>query len=220
MKRLVVGLLVVTGSIALAAPSTSRTWSVEADYIEACSCHLFCPCFFNKGPEAHHCEYNTAIKIVTGHFGDVNVDGTRVWLSGDLGEETAKGALTSIVIFDAAVTPPQQEAIKHLLDKIYPLKPQKPTVYDRAPILWEQNGSRAHARLGKGEAEITLTGVAGADGQQAVVQNVPYWGAQKNNGFHLAKSEHHYQAHGLSYSYKDRNGFTIRVSSSGTVDSK
>lgn len=63
---------------------------------------------------------------------------------------------------------------------------------------------------------MTLTGVKGADGKQSVINNVAYWGAQKNGGFYLAKSEHHYKGHGYDYKYKDRNGFMISVESSGT----
>ncbi len=38
-------------------------WRMKADYVEACSCMLFCPCYFNK--TAHHpfCEFNMAVKV-------------------------------------------------------------------------------------------------------------------------------------------------------------
>ncbi len=62
----VVGSLFVSLSVLRAAEN--QTWSVKADYIEACSCHLFCPCYFNAKPEGgHHCEFNNAIKITQGH---------------------------------------------------------------------------------------------------------------------------------------------------------
>lgn len=35
---------------------------MKADYVEACSCHLFCPCYFNKHAEHPHCEFNMAVK--------------------------------------------------------------------------------------------------------------------------------------------------------------
>src|SRR5215467_13820518 len=81
--------MIVAIAALLVAPSAfakNSSWSVKADYIEACSCHLFCPCYFNTGPEGgHHCEFNNAVKIAEGHVGDVKVDGAKFWLSGDLG---------------------------------------------------------------------------------------------------------------------------------------
>lgn len=215
----IVGSLFVSVSALKAAEP--QTWAVKADYIEACSCHLFCPCYFNTKPEGgHHCEFNNAIKITEGHVGDVNVDGTKVWLSGNLGGDFSKGKMKGAVMtFDTAVTPKQQEAIKFLMGKIYPVKWEKMETAV-APILWERKGENAHAKMGKGEAEVLLTGVKGPDGQQSVLQNVAYWGAQKNKGFELAKGQHHYKGHGYNYNYKDRNGFMISIESSGPMEQK
>jgi hypothetical protein len=217
-----INVAVMAGSLlALAgvARAGDQTWSVKADYIEACSCHLFCSCYFNTAPEGgHHCEFNNAIKISEGHVGDVKVDNAKVWLSGNLGGDFSKGEMMGgVITFDTAVTKPQQEAIKFLLGKIYPVKWGK-MESGVAPIVWEKTGMDGHAKLGKGEGEVTLKGVKGADGKQSVLNNVTYWGAQKNNGFLLAKSEHHYKGHGYDYNYKDKNGFMISVESSGKLD--
>ena len=37
-----------------AAATTSPSWSVNATAIEACSCPMFCQCYFNSKPAAHH----------------------------------------------------------------------------------------------------------------------------------------------------------------------
>jgi len=31
---------------------------MKADYVEACSCHLFCACYFNKHAEHPSCEFD------------------------------------------------------------------------------------------------------------------------------------------------------------------
>jgi len=213
---------VVVGSLffnlSVLGAADNQTWSIKADYIEACSCHLFCPCYFNAEPEGgHHCEFNNAIKITQGHVGDVSVDGAKLWLSGNLGGDFSKGKMEGAVMtFDTAVTPKQQEAIKFLMGKIYPVQWGKMET-SVAPIVWEKTGENGHAKLGKGEAEVVLKGVKAPDGSQSVLKNVAYWGAQKNNGFHLAKSEHHYKGHGYDYKYKDRNGFMISIESAGAL---
>ncbi len=37
-----------------AAAAASPSWSVNATAIEACSCPMFCQCYFNTKPAAHH----------------------------------------------------------------------------------------------------------------------------------------------------------------------
>jgi hypothetical protein len=56
-----------------------------------------------------------------------------------------KGA---VLTFDTAVTKPQQEAIKFLMGKIYPVKWGKMAT-GVAPIVWEKTGMDGHAKLGK-----------------------------------------------------------------------
>jgi len=212
--------LLMQASLSLPARETSpdKTWSVKADYIEACSCHLFCPCYFNTSPEGGMmCDFNNAIKITEGHVGDVKLDGQKIWLSGDLGGDFTKPLKSAVITLEPGVTTEQQKALLFLIGKIYPFKWQKVAV-DKAPILWERNGMNGHARLGNGQGEVFLTGVIDPDGKPTVIHNLKYWGAQSNTGFYLAKGTHHYKGHGHDYSFKDRNGFFIHIESEGTLD--
>ena len=68
-------------------PAAGTPYSLDASYIEACSCMLYCPCYTNN--RAHHefCEFNMAVKVNDGRVGDVSLKGARYWLAGDLGNE-------------------------------------------------------------------------------------------------------------------------------------
>src|SRR5438876_4991769 len=78
--------ITLAAAVQPSASAGQKTWAVKADYIEACSCSLFCSCYFNTQPEGGEmCEFNNAIKITEGHVGDVDVSGKKLWLSGDLG---------------------------------------------------------------------------------------------------------------------------------------
>jgi hypothetical protein len=209
-------ILLLTGLVCTAA-GQDKTWSVKADYIEACSCHLFCSCYFNTAPEdGMMCKFNNAVKIAEGHVGDVKVDGLKFWISGDLGGDFTKGMKTAIITLEPGTSNKEEEAIKFLVGKIYPVKWKKVEA-DHAQIKWEQTGTKGHAVLGNGQGEVVLEGVTDSDGQQSVLRNVKYWGAQTNTGFYLAKSTHHYKGHGYDYSLKDRNGFFIHIESSGGI---
>jgi hypothetical protein len=209
------GLMLCSGRPLRAAGD--KTWAIKADYIEACSCSLFCSCYFNTGPEGGSmCEFNNAVKIAEGHVGDVKVDGAKFWLSGDLGGDFTKGMKSAVITLEPNTTKEQEKAIVFLVTKVYPVK-WKSVAVDRAPIVWEKNGVNGHAKLGNGKGEVTLKGVTDGTGQQTVIRNLKYWGAQKNNGFYLAKGTHRYKGHGHNYSHKDRNGFFIHIESSGSL---
>ncbi|MFN7975874.1 MAG: DUF1326 domain-containing protein [Acidobacteriota bacterium] len=213
---LAASLSLILGGAAV-APAADATWSIEADYIEACSCSLFCQCYFNPTPEGgHFCQFNNAVKVSKGHVGDVKVDGCKVWLSGDLGGDlTSKEFKSLVMTFDPSVKPDQQKALMFLMGQIYPVKWSQSAV-DSAPITWEEHGTDAYAKLGD-KGEVKLTGVKDKAGKQTVIENLPYWGAQTNTGFRLAKGTHFYKGNGQDYTFKERNGFMIHIASSGTV---
>jgi hypothetical protein len=212
--------IVLAVALTARAQDKKKDWCIKADYIEACSCHLFCSCYFYPQPEGGHmCEFNNAVKIAEGNVGDVKVDGCKVWLSGDLGGDFSKGEMKSLVItFDPAVTKEQREAIKFLMGKVYPVK-WAATAVDEAPITWEKKGDDAHAKLGD-VGEVTLTAAKDSSGKQTVIQNLVYWGAQTNTGFYLYHSKHRYKGHGHDYKYDDNNGFCIHIESNGQIDEK
>jgi hypothetical protein len=77
---LCVSVLIATGMEVAKTPK----WHMNATVIEACSCPMFCQCYFNTKPAAHHahegaskhfCRANNAYKINKGNYGSVNLDG-------------------------------------------------------------------------------------------------------------------------------------------------
>lgn len=207
-----------TGHAVLALASPPKTWSIKADYIEACSCSAFCSCYFNTSPEGGMmCEFNNAVKITEGHVGDVKLDGKKFWISGDLGGDFSEGKMKSAVVtFDTGTTKAEKDAIMFLVGKVYPVT-WKEVNMDEAPITWEKSGMNGHAKLGD-KGEVVLEGIKGPDGQQAKLDNVKYWGAQKNTGFYLAYGTHHYKGFGHDYSLEKKNGFFIHIESEGTIE--
>jgi hypothetical protein len=193
----------------------AKTWSIKADYIEGCSCSLFCSCYYNTSPEGGMmCEFNNAVKIESAHVGEVKLDGKKFWISGDLGGDFTKGMKSAIITFEPGTTKPEKEAIVFLIGKIYPVTWASVNM-DEAPITWERNGQNGHAKLGD-KGEIRLEGAKGADGKPMIINNLKYWGAQKNNGFELAYSTHRYKGFGHDYKLARKNGFFIHIESSGT----
>jgi hypothetical protein len=193
-------------------------WHVSASYIEACSCELFCSCYFNTHPDKDFCKFNNAIKVTKGNYGKVKLDGMKLWISGDLGGDFSKGEMKQAVFtFEPSATQEQVDAATKVFGHIYPVKWGAAVVSERMPIEWKNNGKTAVAKLGDGTSgSVELSVVTGNDGKTPVViKNLTYWGAQKNNGFVMAKSKHHYKGHDLDYSFEDANGFLIDIESTG-----
>lgn len=209
-KRISV-LLLCAALMGASNPAASR---MKADYVEACSCHLFCQCYFNKHAEHPHCEFNMAVKVREGHSGQTNLAGAKYWITGDLGDEwgTAKKGKWVVVSFDPATTKEQRDALAPIILKTYGLEWGDLKVQE-APIEITKTGDIAEAKLGGGQmAYMKLKREPGADGKGVVLKNVNYFGAKSNTGFELYKSlEHRADVAGHQFSYNDRNAFLISI---------
>jgi len=189
-------------------------WRMKADYVEACSCHTFCQCYFNKTAEHPHCEFNMAVKVREGYSGSVKLAGAKYWLTGDLGPDwgTAKKGAWVVVSFDPATSKEQRDALAPMILKTYGLEWPELKVQE-ASIEISRDGDIAEAKLGGGDlAYMKLKRVPGMDGKGVVLHNVSYFGAQKNDGFEIYKSiEHRANTQGHQFSWSDRNAFLISI---------
>jgi hypothetical protein len=207
----------------------AATWSMNATVIEACSCPMFCQCYFNVKPAGHEghgahaehagaehfCRFNNAYRVNRGDYGGVKLDGARFWLYGDLGGDFSKGQMDWVVLtFDPSVTPAQREGIKQVAGQLFPVKWNSFAVGPDAKIDWVADKDRASAKLDGGRvAEVALKRFPGNTEDPVVIQNLKYWGSQRNDGFVLMPNE--VQAlraapeGRTAYEFKGTNGFMI-----------
>jgi hypothetical protein len=195
-----------------------NAWSVKATVFDACSCNLLCPCLFNTHPDKDFCKYNTVVKIEKGHYGETTLDGMKMWMSGDMGADFSNGEFKSMYItFEPTATQEQIDGAKKVLSLVgmTPAKVRDAGM-DRATIAMERKRKTAHAKLGDGQGELSLSVLTGKDGENPVVLTNVVLGTEKiNHGFILAKSTHHYKGHQLDYAYKDASGGIYEIESSG-----
>jgi hypothetical protein len=217
LSAVILCVVFLAGLVAVNA-TAGEGWSIDASYIEACSCELFCACYFNTSPDKDFCKFNNAVRINSGHYGSVKLDGVKYWMAGDLGGDFTKGFRTVVVTFEPSTTQEQVDGTMAIIAKLYPGEWGSVKVAsERMPIMWQVKGNDGHARLGDGKAEVHLAGFVGNDKNSLVkISNLTYWGAMKNDGFILAKAKHHYKGDGLDYSFEDSNGFFIDIESSGS----
>lgn len=211
-------------AVSLAATPSELFWRMKADYVEACSCHLFCPCYFkdrqgHKHAEHPNCEFNMAVTVREGQSGGVDLANARYWLTGDLGEKwgTEKKAKWVTVSFDPKATKAQRDALAPIIIKTYGLQWGELKIQE-APIEIRQSGDIVEAKLDNGQqAYLKLQRESGANGQGVVIKNINYFNAVQNDGFQLYRSiEHRADIQGHHFSYSDRNAFLITIVSEGT----
>ncbi len=208
--------------VALASDAPPTEWSMNATIIEACSCPMFCQCYFNSEPSEHggghghgehFCRFNNAFKVNKGSHGGVKLDGARFWVAGDLGAEFGDGEMDwAVLTFDPSVTKEQRAGIQAILGHVYPVKWKAFSVAADAKMEWKADKDRAEARLDGGKtAEVVLKRQDnGNTSDPTVIKNLKYWGVPRNDGFVLMKNEvEAYRAGDKPFEYKGTNGFMI-----------
>ncbi len=225
-------LLMTLGLISLSFPTAQLAktaevdWSLNATIIEACSCPMFCQCYFNTKPASHaghggpggmaehYCRFNMGYKINKGTYGDVKLDGAKFWLAGDLGSDFGQGQTDWVeVTFDPSVSKGQREALAVVLSHVYPVKWKSFTVAADAKVDWQATKDRAEAKLGGGKnGEIVLVRSQGMTDEPIVVHNLRYFAVPRNTGFVMMPNEvEAYRIGPKAFEYKGTNGFMITI---------
>ncbi|HVS74667.1 MAG TPA: DUF1326 domain-containing protein [Candidatus Acidoferrales bacterium] len=206
------------------AAATKPGFDITASYIEACSCDMFCPCYYNNRSTLHDgmqfCRANLVLKVDKGYYKDVKLDGAKVWIATDLGSNWSTGKDSWMVAnFDSQVSPAQKAALGDILGQLYPFKWEK-TDTNTVAFTWniDTKSGVAHAKMADGKGEVVLERVPQRDdpNHETVVHNLHYWNAQSNSGFRMWKTKlEAFDGQGHKFSYEGTNGFLITIHFSG-----
>jgi hypothetical protein len=207
-------------------------WAMNATVIEACSCPMFCQCYFNAEPAGHggkgghaghgggaehFCRANNAYKINKGHYGTTSLDGAKFWIATDLGADFADGEMDwAVLYFDKSLTPAQREGIGAIAGALFPVKWKSLTTAEGNIDKWEFTKDEAIALLDGGKtAEVRLKRPAGSGNtaDPIVIKNLKYWGAPRNDGFIMMGPNvvEAYRVGPNAFEYKGTNGFMVTI---------
>jgi hypothetical protein len=231
MKRLAflgsLALLLAAPAMAGETKAGGTPWSMNATAIEACSCPMFCQCYFQTKPashagheghgEEHFCRANMAWKVNKGYYGKTKLDGAKFWLASDLGDDFSDGTMKWAVLhFDPTVTKEQRDGILAAVGGLFPVKWETPfQVGSDLAVEWDHTGDKAVAKLDGGKAgEMVLNGTSVNRNQTSpvVITNLKYWGAPRHTGFVLMPNEvEAYRLGENAFEFKGTNGFMITV---------
>jgi len=195
---------------------------MNATAIEACSCPLFCQCYFNTKPAGHaehgsfkhFCRSNMAYRINRGQYGSVPLDGIKFWIAADIGHDFSTGEMEwSILTFDKATTPKQREAIQLMVSNLFPVKWKSFRTAEGTISNWSHSKDFAYASLDGGKTgEIKLKRFPGMTSDPVKLTNLKYWAAPRNDGFLMMQTEvEAYRVGPKAFEYKGTSGFVITI---------
>ncbi len=217
------------------AADAAPDWAMNATVIEACSCPMFCPCYFNTKPAGHSahggvaqhfCRANNAYKINKGHYGATKLDGAKFWIATDLGDDFADGEMEwAVLYFDKTLSKEQRDGIGAIAGHLFPVKWKSFQTAEASIDKWEFTNDEAHALLDGGKtAEVKLKRPAAAamTADPIVMKNLKYWGAPRNDGFVMMPNEvEAYRTGPKAFEFKGTNGFMLTLDmSSKDIPSK
>ena len=215
----VVAMLLLAAPVLLAGDAAD--WHFNGTVIEACSCKMFCPCYFNTSPAGthehgpeHFCKFNMAYKVNEGHYGDADLAGVKFWVAGDLGDSWEDGTTEwAVVTFAAGTTDAQKAGVKTALGHIFPVQWGSFEVAEDAEIEWMADGDRAEAKLAGGDnAHIILNKWQGMDGETGVLSNISYFAAPRNNGFKMMPNEiETWKVGDRAFEFSGTTGFMVTI---------
>ena len=216
----VLAALVTWGGAARSKDATTPDWSMNATIIEACSCPMFCSCYFDTKPAGHHaeggtehfCKFNNAYRVNKGSYGATKLDGMKFWVGGDLGADFSDGVMDwAVLTFEPSATKEQRDAVAAILGRVYPVKWNSFTIGPDASIEWTATKDKAEARLDGGKtAEVVLARYQGMSNEPIVIKNLKYFGAPRNDGFlMMPNTVETWKVGEKAFEYKGTNGFMI-----------
>jgi hypothetical protein len=218
--------LMVLAVLMVALPASFATgdkdWHFNGTVIEACSCPMFCSCYFNTEPALNHtehgaehfCKFTMAYKINKGHHGDTDLTGVKFWVAGDLGASWKNGNTEwAIVTFQTGTTDAQKAGVTTALSHIFPVKWKSFEVGEDAEIEWMATEDRAEAKLAGGvKAHIILNRWQGMGGKTGEFKNIAYFAAPRNSGFKMMPNEiEAWKTGDKAFAFQGTTGFMTTV---------
>ncbi len=94
-------------------------WRLEGDWIKDCNCDFGCPCDFNARPTNGDCRGVLGMRIRTGHFENVRLDGLCFFVIVAFPGPLHEGGGEAQPIVDERATPDQRQALFNILSGRY-----------------------------------------------------------------------------------------------------
>lgn len=90
---------------------TRVPWRIKADSLESCNCNHGCGCQFGGFPDHGGCEFIIGYQVIDGRYGDVDLAGTRVVVTGQYPKAIHEGHGHVVLFIDESASQQQTDAL-------------------------------------------------------------------------------------------------------------
>lgn len=200
-------------SLAMSVHAGSPEWSLDAKWIDSCSCDPSCPCVFGSKPTRGHCEGVALMEMNKASYDGVKLDGLTVAVA------YRSKKWQRIIVSDNA-TKKQMKAMTNLVAAAVPFLANGELLSkERAPIVVERTENSVKFTAKGNVVELEL--MVGENGEAITLHNVPIKGfpspaMQDHRQFRSKRLKHEDEKNG--FDYEGTNGMTAHlVASSKTA---
>lgn len=163
----------------------AQSWTLKGEIVLSCGCDVFCPgvlSFGHQTSSAAPCQKWAALRVDSGHFGDVDLSGLQAGFVVDSPGAMSRGNWTTALVVDRRASIYAFKAFQ----KIFTGRAGGTTAMlsllvgrflgaDRARMVWQTDGATRIVRIGD-IVDGAITPVRGRDGMNdTVIANVDYW---------------------------------------------
>ena len=102
--------------------TTTESWRMRGDVIDACSCNYACPCNFGNDPSKGFCESVVSFHIQEGNYGATRLDSLNLVLLVRFPGNAFAGHWTVGTYLDQRANQEQMQALGALIETVLPAK--------------------------------------------------------------------------------------------------
>ena len=198
---------------------TMVKWSIEADYLQACSCDYGCPCEFEAPPSRGFCEGAGVYRINRGSYGDVSLDGLGLGFTVHFPQAMHLGNGTLGLFIDERADQRQREALLTIARgeaggipfEIFPMLVTTHLEPQFVPFQIEINGRNSSARVGDAFSVAFEPIKNPVTGEPEAIRIEHETGFIFKGADVVSAKECRVSVEGLDFSWPDKAGFVTQI---------
>ncbi len=199
-------------SFAMSVHAGTPEWSLDAQWVDSCSCDPSCPCVFGSKPTRGHCEGMAFMKMNKASYDGVNLDGVSVAV-------VYRSKKWQRIIVSDNASKKQMKAMTKLVAAAVPFLANGELLSsERAPIKVERKEDWVKITAKSNVVELEL--MVGENGEGITLHNVPIKGfpspaMQDHRQFRSKQLKHEDEKNG--FDYQGTNGMTAHLVASNNT---
>lgn len=190
-------------SLPIMGTADSKSWSLEANIAECCSCAIPCPCNFGRSTK-FKCDGTRLIEISQGYIDGSNLAGIRFIVTFEMGK-------WSRIYADNEMNQNQINGFNQILPLAFKGFAKQAKSIEKTSLMVERE--RNLIKFSSPQSEIEMKPLLGMDGGLIKIDGLPYKAFY--NYIQYESVKHNHSSLATKWSHSGTNGFTSKMIASG-----